>query len=174
MDYLNSPILLEQIPHKTLLDGNTIPAIGLGTFGSDCVSAHDVQQAVEFAIRIGYRHIDCASVYANEREIGTALARLQQEKVVKREDLWITSKVWNDMHNKVERSCYQSLKDLQLDYLDLYLVHWPFPNHHAKGVAQNSRNPNAKPYNHEAYVKTWEQMEQLQKKVSYAILAAPI
>ena len=155
---------LEQIPHITLVDGNTIPAIGLGTFGSDAISAYEIQQAVEFAIRIGYRHIDCASVYGNEKEIGSVLTKLQQENIVKREDLWITSKVWNDMHNEVERSCCQSLQDLQLDYLDLYLVHWPFPNHHAKGVAQDSRSPNAKPYIHEAYMKTWEQMECLQKK----------
>ena len=68
------------------------------------------------------------------------------------------------MHEKdVIPSCEKSLKDLRLDYLDLYLIHWPFPNFHAKGVDVSSRDPNAKPYIHENYMKTWRQLEKLVK-----------
>jgi alcohol dehydrogenase (NADP+) len=77
--------------------------------------------------------------------------------------LWITSKLWNDKHAEqdVIPACQQTLKDLQLEYLDLYLIHWPFPNHHAPGVGVNSRDPYAVPYIHENYMKTWRQMEKL-------------
>ena len=78
-----------------------------------------------------------------------------------REELWITSKVWNDKHDRVVESCEQSLKDLKLDYLDLYLIHWPFPNYHPPGCSVDSRSPDAKPYIHENYMKTWRQMEEL-------------
>ncbi len=126
---------MDQIPLKTLSNGQKIPAIGLGTFGSDHVTHEKVAGAVSYAIRNGYRHIDCASVYRNEKEIGAALRELLTGGVVKREELWITSKLWNDMHGdgQVIESCRQTLADLQLDYLDLYLVHWPFPNFHAPG-----------------------------------------
>ena len=151
------------IPKKTLNTGDKIPVIGLGTFGSDTYSNDEVAQAVKFAVKNGYQHIDCASVYGNEKEIGKVLSELISSNTIKREDLWITSKLWNDMHGdgEVIASCKQSLKDLQLDYLDLYLVHWPFPNYHAPGCDVSSRNPDSKPYNHEDYMKVWRQMEQL-------------
>jgi alcohol dehydrogenase (NADP+) len=154
---------MSQIPFKTLSGGQKIPAIGLGTFGSDHVTHEKVAEAVSYAIRNGYRHIDCASVYRNEKQIGTAIRELLAGGIVKREELWMTSKLWNDMHGdgKVIESCRQTLDDLQLDYLDLYLVHWPFPNYHAPGCDVNSRNPNAKPYIHENFMKTWRQMEEL-------------
>jgi alcohol dehydrogenase (NADP+) len=134
----------------------------LGTFGSDRYSAEQVAEAVKGAISVGYRHIDCASVYGNEHVIGPALQAALAGGVA-RENLWITSKLWNDMHGKgdVLLSCAQTLKDLQLDYLDLYLIHWPFPNHHAPGVSVDSRDPHAVPYIHENYMKTWRQMERL-------------
>ena len=153
-----------RVPYKTLYTGDRIPAIGLGTFGSDNYSNSEIAQAVKTAILKGYRHIDCASVYQNEKEIGVVLKNLLDEEHIKREDLWITSKLWNDMHDKVEESCRQSLDDLQLDYLDLYLVHWPFPNHHPPGCDVNTRQPDAKPYIHEDYMKTWRQMEELVRK----------
>ena len=151
------------IAYKELNSGDKIPVIGLGTFGSDTYSNDEVAQAVKFAIEHGYRHIDCASVYGNEKEIGQAISELISEGTVKREDLWITSKVWNDMHAEGDliASCKQSLSDLQLDYLNLYLVHWPFPNYHAQGCDVSSRNSNSKPYNHESYMVAWRQMEQL-------------
>jgi alcohol dehydrogenase (NADP+) len=150
------------VPKKTLASGASMPAIGLGTFGSDRYSGQEVADAVVGAAAAGYRHFDCASVYANEKEVGHALQTVMGGGV-SREELWVTSKVWNDKHGdgEVLASCRQSLADLGLDYLDLYLVHWPFPNSHGKGVDVHSRDPNAKSYLHDAYMQTWKQMEQL-------------
>ncbi|MBB3188260.1 aldo/keto reductase [Microbacter margulisiae] len=150
-----------KVPKKILNNGTMMPVIGLGTFGSDHYDNEAIAKAVRDAIQMGYRHIDCASVYGNEKEIGVALAEVISEGIVNREDLWITSKVWNDMHDHVIESCQKSLADLQLNYLDLYLVHWPFPNSHAKGVSVESRDKNARPYIHEDYMKTWRDMEKL-------------
>lgn len=153
----------KQVPYRTLNTGAKMPAIGLGTFGSDHVSNDSVAQAVKQAIEMGYRHIDCASVYGNEVEIGTTLKEVIGSGKVTREDIWITSKLWNDKHAEgdVIVSCKQSLVDLQLDYLDLYLVHWPFPNFHPRGCDVTSRFPGAKPYIHANFMKTWRQMEKL-------------
>ena len=150
------------VPYKTVHTGAKMPVVGLGTFGSDRFSGDAIAQAVGDAISLGYRHIDCAAVYGNEHLIGQSL-RDVQAKGLKREDLWITSKLWNDMHDesKVIAACEKSLKDLQLDYLDLYLIHWPFPNFHAPGVDVSSRDPHAQPYIHENYMKTWRQLEKL-------------
>ncbi|HWA81804.1 MAG TPA: aldo/keto reductase [Fimbriimonadaceae bacterium] len=146
-----------QVPHRTLASGARIPGIGLGTFGSDRYSAQEVARAVAGAAEAGYRHFDCAAVYGNEKAVGAALASCG----ISRDELWITSKVWNDRHDDVAGACEDSLRDLGLDYLDLYLVHWPFPNHHGPGVDVGSRDPHAKPYRHEAYMRTWAQMEAL-------------
>jgi len=150
------------IPQRTLHTGARMPAIGLGTFGSDHVSAAEIAETVKSAAATGYRHFDCASVYGNETEIGTALRKIFRTGI-RREDFWITSKLWNDKHGEddVIASCRQSLADLRLDYLDLYLVHWPFPNFHPPGCDVSSRSPGAKPYIHENYMKTWRKMEEL-------------
>jgi len=126
-----------EIPQRKLHTGAKMPAIGLGTFGSDHVTADQVAQAVKGAAAVGYRHFDCASVYGNESEVGAALESIQNNGL-QREELWITSKLWNDKHSEedVIASCRQSLADLRLDYLDLYLVHWPFPNFHPPGCRQ--------------------------------------
>ena len=153
-----------KVPFKVLSNGSKIPAVGIGTFGSDNYDNDTVANAVKTAVRGGYRHIDCAAVYGNEAEMGKAIAELIAEGTVTREELWITSKVWNDMHSQVEEACAKTLEDLGLDYVDLYLVHWPFPNFHAKGVSVDSRDPNAKPYIHEDFMKTWRSMEKLQKE----------
>jgi len=151
-----------RVPQRVLYTGATMPAIGLGTFGSDRFGAEAVAEAVLGAASVGYRHFDCASVYGNERLIGHSLRAILAGGV-RREDLWVTSKLWNDKHGEgdVRASCEQSLRDLQLDYLDAYLVHWPFPNYHPPGCDVHSRSPGAKPYIHENYMKTWRQMERL-------------
>lgn len=150
-----------EVPQKTLYTGAQMPVLGIGTFGSDKYNAEEIANAVYGAVECGYRLIDCASVYSNEKEIGESLAKLFANRIVKREELFITSKVWNDKHREVIPSCKQSLKDLGLEYLDLYFVHWPFPNYHAPGCSGDSRNPDSKPFSVEEFMDTWRQCEQL-------------
>lgn len=150
------------VPQRVLYNGAKVPALGLGTFGSDRFTAEEIASAVIGAAEVGYRHFDCASVYGNEKEIGGAL-KVIIDGGIKREELFVTSKLWNDKHTPEEviPQCKQSIKDLGLDYLDLYLIHWPFPNFHAPGCDVDSRSPDAKPYIHENFMKTWRQMEKL-------------
>ncbi len=150
------------VPQRVLWTGARMPAIGLGTFGSDRFSGEEIAAAVVGAAEVGYRHFDCASVYGNEHLIGASLERIISGGV-RREDLWVTSKLWNDKHAPadVAPSFEKSLRDLRLDYLDLYLIHWPFPNHHAPGVDVTSRAENARPYIHQEYMATWRELEKL-------------
>jgi diketogulonate reductase-like aldo/keto reductase len=92
---LVSPAL---VPQRTLYTGARMPAVGLGTFGSDHVTPDQVADVVLGAAAVGYRHFDCASVYGNEREVGSSLEQIIKGGI-KREELWVTSKVWNDKHN---------------------------------------------------------------------------
>lgn len=139
-----------------------MPAIGLGTFGSDHASADAIAAAVEDAAAAGYRHFDCAAVYGNEARIGEALRRVLASGI-RRDELWVTSKLWNDKHAEADviPAFLRSLHDLRLDYLDLYLIHWPFPNFHPPGCDVTSRSADAKPYVHENFMRTWRQLEQL-------------
>ena len=149
------------VPQRTLYTGEKMPAVGIGTFGSDKYNATEIANAVYGAVCCGYRLIDCASVYQNEKEIGESLAKLFEEKIVKREELFITSKVWNDQHRETIKACKQSLEDLGLEYVDLYFVHWPFPNYHAPGCSGDSRNPDSKPFSVEEFMDVWRQCEWL-------------
>ena len=163
MDHKINPV---DVPKRKLYTGEEIPVVGLGTFGSDKYTPEQVSNAVFGAILSGYRLIDCASVYQNEDRIGEVLQRIFKESEIKREELFITSKVWNDMHGegKVLESCKKSLSDLGLSYLDLYFVHWPFPNYHAPGCTGDSRNPDSRPFSVEAFMATWRQCEELVDK----------
>ncbi|KAG2377600.1 hypothetical protein C9374_009116 [Naegleria lovaniensis] len=108
----------------TLNDGTKIPLIGLGTWKSE---PQKVKQAVIAAIECGYRHIDCAELYGNEKEIGEALQDVLDRGVVTRQDLWITSKLWNT-HRRPEHvrpALEKTLSELRITYLDQYLIHWP-------------------------------------------------
>lgn len=108
----------------TLNDGNVIPAFGLGTWKS---SEGDVCQAVKEALRVGYRHIDGAWIYQNEQEVGRAICEAIDEGTVTRDEVFVTSKLWNCFHapEDVETGCQETLTALGLDYVDLYLMHWP-------------------------------------------------
>lgn len=106
--------------HFTLNTGAKIPAVGLGTWQA---APHEVEHAVEEALKQGYRHIDGAAIYRNENEVGLGI----KKSGVKREDIFLTGKLWNNSHRPelVEKALNESLKDLGTDYLDLYLMHWP-------------------------------------------------
>ncbi|MEA4889630.1 MAG: aldo/keto reductase [Clostridiaceae bacterium] len=149
---------------RALRGGADIPAIGLGTFGSDRYDAAAVAQAVRLGISLGYRFIDCAAVYGNEAAIGPVLEEAFTAGI-SRSQFFIVSKVWNDHHGRgdVLLSCARTLRDLRLDYLDLYLVHWPFRNFHPQGAAPDYHDASARPYLHERYMETWYQMERLQR-----------
>jgi diketogulonate reductase-like aldo/keto reductase len=112
------------IPTLQLTGGNQMPVIGLGLWKVDGSAAPAL---VEEAARTGYRHFDCASDYGNEVEVGAGLQKIERSGVVRREELWITSKLWNTNHaaEHVRTACERSLRDLKVDYLDLYLIHFP-------------------------------------------------
>ncbi len=152
---------ITNVPTYTLNTGAVMPAVGLGTFGSDKYSPEQISAAVSGAIKAGYRMLDCASVYQNEDMIGNVLEELFKDGTVKREDMFITSKVWNDQHREVRKACVKSLRDLKLNYVDLYFVHWPFPNYHAPGCDGDSRNPDSKPFSVDEFMDTWHQLEEL-------------
>ncbi|MCI8307998.1 MAG: aldo/keto reductase [Lachnospiraceae bacterium] len=156
----NTKISPQSVPQRTLYTGAKMPCIGMGTFGSDRFSHEDVAAAVEGAAEVGFRLFDCASVYGNEDKIGESFKRIM-DSGIKREELFIQSKVWNDKHKEVVASCKQTLKDLGLDYLDMYYLHWPFPNYHAPGCDGDSRNPDSRPFSLDEFLSTWTQLEQL-------------
>lgn len=124
-----------------------MPVVGLGTWKSP---PGEVKAAVKHALRTGYRHLDCARIYKNEKEVGEGIAESIREGVVQREQIWVTSKLWNSDHAaaNVAKACAATLEDLQLDYLDLYLVHWP-----VTGEAGPSLSP--------PMSETWAAMEKL-------------
>ena len=149
------------IPYFTLNDGSTIPCIGMGTFGSDRVTPDEVAEGVEGGLKAGYRLFDCAACYGNEKEIGRVFRRAFEEKTVSRGELYIMTKVWNDMHRDVAASCKKSIEDLGCDYLDMLFIHWPFPNYHAPFCGVDSRNPDSKPFSVAEFLDTYRQIEAL-------------
>ncbi len=159
MEKIN-PVL---VPKRKLFDGAYMPAIGMGTFGSDRFTAEQVSNAVAGAIEVGYRMFDCAAVYGNEDLIGKVFQNAFDKGTVKREELFITTKVWNNMHGQgdVLLSCAKSLRDLRLNYIDLFFIHWPFANYHAPGCDGDARNPDSTPFSVDAFMATWRQCERL-------------
>ncbi|XP_066595548.1 aldo-keto reductase family 1 member B1-like [Prorops nasuta] len=150
------------VPKVKFYNNNEIPILGLGTWKS---KPGEVTRAVKSAIDIGYRHIDCAHVYGNEKEVGDAIKAKLDEGVLKREDLFVTSKLWNTFHRPdlVEPAIKETLKNLQLDHLDLYLIHWPF------GYKEDDelfpKDSNGLPLLSDVdYIDTWKAMETVLNK----------
>ncbi|OYN96909.1 oxidoreductase [Enemella evansiae] len=111
---------MTNVPTITLNDGHTIPQLGFGVWQ---VSTEDIVPAVRKALEVGYRHIDTAAIYGNEEGVGQAI----KESGIPRDQLFVTTKLWNDRHGDVRAAITESLSKLGLDYLDLYLTHWPVP-----------------------------------------------
>ena len=126
------------VPNITLNDGNTIPQLGFGVFQMD---PDKTEELVAEALRVGYRHIDTAAIYGNEEGVGRAIAK----SGIPREELFVTTKLWNDRQTDAAAALDESLDKLGLEYVDLYLIHWPTP---AKGT----------------YVEAWQQLIELQKQ----------
>ena len=142
--------------YASLSNGDQMPLLGLGTWKSE---SRQVYTAVREAIKIGYRHIDCASVYGNEKEVGDAIRDAIQNHEVTRSELWITSKLWSNCHGKdrVEAALNQSIQNLGVDYLNLYLIHWPVSIKPEKAFAESVDDllsPEQSPIS-----ETWEAME---------------
>uniref|UniRef100_A0A183SBH7 Aldo_ket_red domain-containing protein n=1 Tax=Schistocephalus solidus TaxID=70667 RepID=A0A183SBH7_SCHSO len=111
-------------PYLTFNNGLKVPVVGLGTFRT---KASEIDAALSAALDVGYRHIDCAALYQNEEEIGKVLTQKFNSGALTREEVFITTKLWNTAHRleDVRPACEQSLKGLGLSYVDLYLMHWP-------------------------------------------------
>lgn len=149
-------------PFVTLSSGRQVPIVGLGTWKSE---ADKVYEAVKAAIDAGYRHIDCAMAYQNEDQVGRAIEEKIKEGVVERKDLWVTSKCWNTFHSKdkVLECCQLSLKKLRLDYLDLYLMHWPFGYQEGGEIFPRNQAGDIL-FSDVDYIETWKAMEECHKK----------
>lgn len=143
-----------------LNNGVNLPSVGLGTYRS---KQGEVEDAVKAAIDAGYRHFDCAWFYGNEAEVGSAIREKIDSGIVKREDLFITSKLWNNFHCKmsVVPKLKESLEALGLDYLDLYLIHWPFAFKEEAPMMPKEEGEQA--FSDIDYLETWEGMEEGQK-----------
>ncbi|CAG8052783.1 unnamed protein product [Penicillium salamii] len=140
--------------------GAEIPALGLGTWQSQ---PGEVARAVAHAIKAGYRHIDAALCYQNENEVGQGIKEAIDAGIVKRSDLFVTTKLWSSYHDRVEEGLQQSLTDLGLEYVDLYLMHWPLAmnskgNHNLFPKLEDGSRDIVHSHSH---VTTWKSMEKL-------------
>ncbi|XP_060106893.1 1,5-anhydro-D-fructose reductase-like [Heteronotia binoei] len=150
---------MSSIPCLTLPSGHKMPQLGLGTWLS---LPENIPKAVEQALECGYRHIDLAPLYENEKEYGEAIEKALKKGQVKREDLFIVSKLWNSFHapEDVKTGCLQSMKDLRVDYLDLYLMHSPMGIKNVKGELMPLKDGKVI-FTDVDYVDTWKAMEKL-------------
>lgn len=135
-----------------------MPVLGLGTWKSE---PSQVYSAVRWGLKLGYTHFDCAAVYNNEEAVGQAFSDAMREDGLRREDIFVTSKLWNNMHKKedVRPAFEETLKRLGLDYLDLYLVHWPVAQ--KKEAVMPLKDDDMLSLDEAPLFETWEAMEEL-------------
>jgi len=130
------------IPLRAMSDGKSIPSLGIGTY---LVPPNDAARVVAIALQVGYRHIDTAALYGNEREVGMAIA----ESGIPRDELFVTTKLWNSEHepDKARVGINASLERLGLDHVDLYLIHWPAPRVYG-----------------DSYIAAWDEMQEFKRE----------
>jgi len=147
------------IPKIKFYNGREIPLVGLGTWKS---GPDVIRQTVKEAVYAGYRHLDCAWMYQNEQEVGKAIHELFSEGVVKREELFITSKLWNTFHSKsrVQIGLKETLKALGLAFIDLFLIHWPVGYKEGDDPLPKDDNGKFIPSDID-FIETWKAMEDL-------------
>ncbi|MBQ8870806.1 MAG: aldo/keto reductase [Alphaproteobacteria bacterium] len=147
--------------YVSLNTGAKMPVIGLGTFKS---GAGEVYQAIRWALKLGYNHFDCAPIYGNQEEIGQAFYDAFKEDNLKREQIFVTSKLWNDSHNPqdVLLALEETLKQLNLEYLDLWLMHWPIAQ--KKGISIPQSADDMISLSQIPLSITYKQMEEAQKQ----------
>ncbi len=159
-----TPISPSEVTQIKLPDGTLMPQAAMGTFHSDNPDLIEIMEDIIIeSIRLGYRHLDCATAYQNEDIVGGAIAKATKMGIVNRAELFVLSKLWNKHMSSEEviPACKDSLKMLGLDYLDMYVVHWPWPNFHQPGAMGDAKNEQAVPYIHEDFMKVWEKMTEL-------------
>lgn len=149
-------------PSVKMSNGKEIPIIGLGTWKS---KPGQVLDAVKAAINIGYRHVDCALAYQNEAEVGQAIKEKIDDNTIKREDIFVTSKLWNTYHRreKVIECCKKSLSELGLEYVDLYLIHWPIAYQEGDQLFPKNEKGDMLTSNID-FIETWKGMEECYEK----------
>ncbi|KAL4921468.1 NADP-dependent oxidoreductase domain-containing protein [Aspergillus aurantiobrunneus] len=153
----------------TLNTGAQIPQLGFGTWQS---APGQVGEAVYLALKAGYRHLDLATIYQNQREVAEGIKRAYKDiPGLKREDLFITSKLWNSQHDPavVEKSLDECLAELDLDYLDLYLVHWPVAFKTGDNYFPLEANGDVAIVDDISIVDTWKAMTKLPKSKARAV-----
>jgi len=129
-------------PLLSMNNGKSIPQLGFGTY---LVPPDDAERVVAIALQVGYRHIDTAALYGNERQVGAAIA----ESGIPRDELFVTTKLWNDQHepDKARAAINASLEKLGLDHVDLYLIHWPAPRVYG-----------------DSYIAAWDEMQEFKRE----------
>ncbi|XP_026764814.2 aldo-keto reductase AKR2E4-like [Galleria mellonella] len=144
--------MVVKAPAVKLSSGYEMPIVGLGTYARNAEPGQ-VRQAVEWAIEAGYRHIDTAAIYHNEEQVGEGISNKIKQGVVTREELFVTTKLWNDKHAEADvlPALQESLSKLKLTYVDLYLIHWP--------VSVNEKSEDTEI----DYIETWRGMENVVK-----------
>lgn len=155
------PVIEIVQPSLTLNDGHQMPMFGLGTWNAQ---GKELKDAVKSAIIAGYRHIDTASNYKNENLVGEAISECIEENFIKREDLFVTTKLWNNSHSRgsVPRALAKSLEALNLNYVDLYLIHYPIG--YKEGDTLSPTDAQGRVITSEVdYVETWQGMEDVKR-----------